>query len=122
MRTVRIISSTALLVGLSALAAGCCGDLTRTPDVRKAFVDKFNDKQDLGGCKLEGKGDDLSDLILTCNDQTVAWMEGRVKPVCSSYQPFGFKTMKAVGSDGTSDVAVGTDCHFTPVKAAENPS
>ncbi len=105
------------LLAFALPLSACCGDLAQTPQVRKDFVERFNADPDLSACKLEASGPDLETLTLNCPEQDLAWAEQRLKPVCSSFDPFGFTALTAVGKDGRARVALGAGCAFTPETA-----
>ena len=103
---------------LASVTSACCGDLTKSQDVRKDFIDSLNKKEDLGGCKLSGKGEGLVELEISCAELDTAWVEARIKPVCESFKPFGFESFSAEAKDGRSTVAINSGCSFSPEAAA----
>lgn len=104
------LALTALLLTAATALTACCGGVADSPQTRRAFMDRFNTNPDLKDCRIDATDPDLVQLTLTCQALTLNDIDARVRPVCSSFEPFGFQSMKAVGSDGETTIALDRGC------------
>jgi len=97
-----------LTVGVS----GCCGNcsgLTKTTEARESFIDSYN-QSTTPDCTLVDEGGDLTEITLTCTNQTVSIIESGVEAGCMGYQMVGFETLYIEGTDGTAVCDIEDDC------------